>query len=361
MPNKMEGLGFYTQEICRRLVERHPEHRFFFYFDRAYDPRFIFGKSVTPRVVFPPARHPILWKIWFDYALPRYLRKDQLDLFLSPDSFASLTYSGRQMMVIHDLGFEHYPEHVPPRVRNFYQKNTPRYAHHCEHVFAVSETTLEDIHVTYGVSKDKMSVAYNGVRQPFSPKKKGVSHPLLEEMAQGQPYFLFVGAMHPRKNIAQLLRAFDLFRKKAEKPYRLLVTGRKAWMTADIEAVYNAMEFKDDVAFLGYLQVEDLSILTANAHVCAYPSLFEGFGVPLLEAMNCGVPVVTSNISCMPEIAGDAAVLVDPRSAESIAQGLQRVVEDEELYQVLSKNALRQAKKFSWDQSAEVIAKRMGL
>jgi glycosyltransferase involved in cell wall biosynthesis len=354
LPTGLEGLGHYTHEVMKAMVRAHPEDEFLFYFDRPYDDQFLLAGNVEAKVIRPPARHPFLWYWWFERALPSRLRKDRPDVFFSPDGFASLSYSGKQAMVIHDLGFEHYPGHVPFLVRRYYQHFTPRYARHVDRIFAVSQSTKQDVVNRYGIDAGRIDIAYNGVRGHFRPLSEEEALEVRKEYSQGLPYFLFVGAMHPRKNIGRLLQAFDLFATQNDE-VRLLLTGRKAWMSSDIEEIFMKMEYSDRVSFLGYLNEEDLARVTGAAHALVYPSLFEGFGVPLLEAMTCGVPIVTSEVSCMPEIVDEAAILVDPTDIGDISAGMIRVVRDTALRQELSRKGPLRASDFSWEQTSRIV------
>ncbi|MDX1683933.1 MAG: glycosyltransferase family 1 protein [Saprospiraceae bacterium] len=358
LKGQLEGLGLYTHEVSRRLVDQHPHHEYHFFFDRPYDEEFIYGTNVIPHVVFPPARHPALWYTWFEWSVPRRLKKLQPDIFFSPDGFTSLTFRGKKATVIHDLGFEHYPEHLPPLTRRYYRRYTPKYCRSSDHIFAVSETTRSDICSTYDIPPSRVSVAFNGCREGFLPIDDKEKHAIRKIYSEGKPYFLFVGALHPRKNTAHLLRSFEEFCKR-EEGFKLLVTGRKAWMNREMEEVFHNMEYNEDVHFLGYLDKEDLQNVTGAAFACLYPSVFEGFGVPMLEAMNCGVPVVASNVSVMPEIVGDAGLLIDPFSVESTVQGMLKVVKDDARRSEMIEKGFQRAEEFSWDTTADVIWKRI--
>lgn len=355
---QLEGLGLYTHEVCKRMVRNHPHHEFHFLFDRPFNKDFIYDTNVVPHVVFPPARHPALWYTWFEWSVPRRLRKIKPDVFLSPDAFTSLTYSGKKATVIHDLGFEHFPEHVPTLVRRYYKRYTPKYCRQSDHLFAVSETTRQDIIETYDIDQNKISVAFNGCREGFRPIEEKEKEAVRKIYSQGRPYFLFVGALHPRKNTAHLLRSFETFSEKHDG-YKLLVTGRKAWMNREMEEVYHSMKFADDVIFLGYLDKIDLQHVTGAADVCLYPSLFEGFGVPMLEAMKSGVPVVASHTSVMPEILGEAGLLIDPLSVNDTVKGMERVVKDDALREEMIQKGLLQSEKFNWDRTEKVIWKQL--
>lgn len=355
LPGGMEGLGLYSQEVLNRMILSHPEDEFFLYFDRESSWSLPSNDNVKRRIVFPPARHPFLWYLWFEQTLPKRLESDDLDIFWSPDGFTSLAYSGKKATVIHDLGFEHYPEHVPFLVRKYYSHFSPKYAQESDHVFAVSKSTADDIMSTYGVPANKLSVAYNGVRQGFGPLTAEEKSRIQKKYSQGEDYFLFVGAMHPRKNVEGLLSAFEVYKSKFGGQEKLLITGRKAWMTSNITQVYDSMNHQADVVFLGYLDQEELMQVTGAAHACLYLSLFEGFGVPLLEAMTCGIPIICSNVSCMPEIVGDAGILVPPDQPEHIASAIHELVSQPTEWNSRAQRSLERSKAFSWDQTSDHI------
>lgn len=178
---------------------------------------------------------------------------------------------------------------------------------------------------------------------------------LRKQYSEGTPYFLYAGAIHPRKNVHRLIRAFDQFRAATSAPVKLLLAGRFAWQTGDIRTAWEQATFRDDIKFLGYLDEQELPRLTAAALAMVYVSLSEGFGLPLVEAMACDVPVITSSISCMPEIAGDAAFLVDPYDESAIALGLQRIYENADLRNDLIAKGRMRKLAFDWNTAAEEI------
>ena len=139
LPHKMEGFGWFTFEVVKRIVEQHPEHQFFFFFDRSYDKKFVFADNVVPVVLYPPARHPLLYKIWFDYSVTKALKKYNIDLFFSPDGYLSLKTKVKQIAVIHDLNFEHYPQDLPRSLRKYYKKYFPQFVKKSNHIITVSE------------------------------------------------------------------------------------------------------------------------------------------------------------------------------------------------------------------------------
>lgn len=352
LSGKMEGIGWYTYETVRRMVEAHPEHEFHFLFDRKWSEEFIFTDNVIPHRVNPPARHPYLWYWWFEKAVPGQLKKIKPDVFFSPDGFMSLHTEVPTLMVMHDLAFEHFPKHVPKLVRRYYQYFSPRYARKAARIAAVSQATKDDIVAHYNIDPDKIMVAHNGVREDFQPMSAREKEDFRHEKTKSRPYLFFVGAMHPRKNIPRLIEAYTAFRHQVKGDPLLLLTGRMAWMTADIKKAYDASEFKEDIVFTGHLDSQELAKYTAAASIICYLSLFEGFGVPVLEAMQAEVPLLCSNVSSIPEVAGDAALYADPHDLDAMTEGMITLWNDHELAAELVDNGRRQRQHFSWDATA---------
>jgi glycosyltransferase involved in cell wall biosynthesis len=174
-------------------------------------------------------------------------------------------------------------------------------------------------------------------------------------VATGKPYFLYTGAIHPRKNIDRLITAFDLFKKNTGSDFQLILAGRFAWQTGSVKEAYDHAEYREEIRFLGYVPDEELPRLTAAAFALVNISLFEGFGVPVLEALNCDVPVLVSDCSSLPEVAGAAGLQVDPTSIAAIAAAMERLSKDAGLRMQLIKAGQEQRWKFSWDATAEKI------
>ena len=351
----MEGIGWVTYENLKRITRAHPEHEFYFIFDRPYAEEFIFAGNVHPIVAPPQARHPILYLIWFEWVLPRILRKLEADLFFSPDSYLSLRSNVPQIAIFHDLNFEHRPKDVPFFAKHYYRYFFPKYAHKAERIIAVSEFTKQDIIRQYHISPEKIKVVYNGANERFAPVEPSVQQAVREKYTNGAPYFVFVGAFNPRKNLTNLFRAFDLYKSRHDTPVRLLVIGEKMYWTREIEEAYRRMQFRDQVVFTGRLQMEELTSVIGSALAMTYVSFLEGFGIPIVEAFRAHVPVITSNITSMPEIAGDAALLVNPGDKEDIARAMEKISKDEKLRNQLIAKGLQRRKDFSWDKSASRI------
>ena len=229
LKDKLEGIGWFTFETLKRITRQHPEHQFIFLFDRPFDENFVFGENVSPVVIGPQARHPFLWYWWFERSVPKALKKHKADLFLSTDGFLSLNSDVPTVLTIHDIAFEHFEDHVSSWVQSFYQKYTPRYAKAAVRINTVSEFTKQDVSTRYGISPEKVDVVYNGANEVYRPVDKTEQEEIKAELTDGAPYFLFTGAIQPRKNIANLFRAFDEFKKSDHRGFKLLIVGRKAW------------------------------------------------------------------------------------------------------------------------------------
>ncbi len=355
LSNNLEGIGWFTWEIAKELVAKHPHDHFVFLFDRPFDPKFIPAENVEGVVVAPPARHAILWWWWFEMAIPSVLKRHKIDVFLSPDSYCSLRSKVPTVMVCHDIAFCHYPEQVPFHGRVFYRHYVPKYLQRAERIISVSEFTKQDIIRTYQTSEAKIAVACNGVRSVFRTLNEAEKKGVREKYSQGQDYFFYLGSVHPRKNIARLIQAFDQFKVKNPSPIKLLIGGRLAWQTTAIEQALTNAQHRADIHLLGYLDEEQLSAVLGAALALTYPSLFEGFGVPLLEAMHAEVPILTSNSSSLPEVAGDAAILVEPKDVKSISEGMRALYNSPTTRNSLVEKGRWQRQKFSWRKAASII------
>jgi len=355
--NKLEGIGLFTYESLKRITQAHPEIDFHFLFDRNFDSEFIFSENVKPVVLFPQARHPFLWYWWFEISVARWLNKNKPDLFLSTDGYGCLQTEISQVLVMHDLAFEHFPNQVSFLARYYYKYFMPRFAEKAKRIATVSEFSKQDIMSQYRVPMNKIDVVYNGAKEVYQPVAEDVKKRVREKYSESKNYFVYVGSIHPRKNVKNLLLAFEKFKTETNSDYQLLIVGRKAWDFAEVEEAHQQMKFKNEVKFLGHVSPNELGEIVASAFAMIYVSLFEGFGIPIVEAMSCHVPIITSNVTSMPEVAGDAALLVNPNSIEEISRAIRKFFDDSSLRNSLIEKEKIQIKKFSWDLTAEKLWK----
>lgn len=301
-----------------------PEIEFHFLFDRAYSEKYIYAKNVVPHILGPQARHPFLWYWWFEKSVTNWLKKNSMDLFLSPDSFMSLKTETKTFLVMHDLSFEHFPKHVPLLVRKYYQYFFSKFAKKAVHIFAVSKFTKQDIIDQYKIEADKISIAYCGAAEVYKPISKEKQQTIKNRISSGYAYFICIGSLNPRKNIQRVILAFNLLKdqNKAFENYKLVIIGAKGWKTNALFQVINNSDYREDILLLGHLEPQELAKYLASAVALVFPSLFEGFGIPIVEAFKCNTPVITSNRSSTKEVGERASILVDPLRVNSIKNAM---------------------------------------
>ena len=355
LKGRMEGIGRYIFETTRQMVLDHPEDEFFFFFDRKYDPSFIFADNVTPIIIHPQARHPLLWYIWFEIAIPYYLKRYKIDVFYSGDTYLSMKTKVPTLLVCHDVAYKHYPKHIKKIHLDYYENNFAKFHKRADHIVAVSEFTRQDIIKIYNLNPDKVTVGHNSTPKGFKPFSPNEKIEIKKKLTNGQAYFIYVGSLHPRKNVVNLIKAFDYFKKQNNTNHKLVLVGRMAWKNEELQEVFTTTEYRDDIIFTGHVSNEDLPKYLAAADILTYVSVFEGFGIPILEGMSSGTPVITSNVSSMPEVAGDAALLIDPHNPESIAEGMWKVVSNSEFRDDLITKGYERVKVFSWKKTASHI------
>ncbi len=353
LPARLEGIGWFTYEIFKRLSEQHPEVEWIFIFDRPYAPHFIFNKNITPVVIGPPARHPVLWHSWFQWSLPRKLRQLQPDLFISPDGYLPLNSPCPTLAVIHDLNFEHHPENLPRLVQRYLSNYFPRFARKATRVATVSKYSARDIAETYQIDPAKIDLVYNGSGEFFHPLSETEREAVRNEFSGGKPYFLFIGALNPRKNITGMLKAYQIYRQ-AGGDAAFIIVGEKMFSNQEIEKEWQDHPFRDDIIFAGRLEGDGLNRILAASSALMFVSQFEGFGIPIVEAFSCEVPVITSTTTSMPEVAGEAALLCDPGNYQQIAEAMHQVG-DSDIRNRLIAQGRERAKLFTWQRSAEMM------
>jgi glycosyltransferase involved in cell wall biosynthesis len=355
LQHRLDGTGWFAFESLKRMVTQHPDHRFIFFFDRPYHPQFVFADNITPVVLLPPARHPWLWYVWFEISLRWALKKYQPDMFFSPESFICTQSTIPQVAVIHDLNFEHFPEYLPPMVAHYYQKWTRAAAKKAAYIATVSAFSKQDIAATYNIDSSKIGVVYNGINQHFKPLSDTEKDAVRKKYAQGSRYVLYTGSLHKRKNAANMVRAFAQFIQKHQPSLKFVFVSDKSRMEDDLKQAIADTAMQDHLIFTGRLTSEALAQVTASAEALLYVSHFEGFGIPIIEAMRCHVPVIAGNNTCMPEVAADAALLCNSHRVSEITQAMEKVLLDKSFAQTLVMKGQQRHADFSWDKTADLL------
>ncbi len=353
LSDKMEGMPRYIYETTLQMALSHPDDRFILFFDRKIKVDFGFPPNVESVIVPWHARHPILWYWWFELMIPLYLWWYKIDVFYSGDGYMSLRTQTPTLMVIHDLAYVHYPEQIQASSLWHYKRYVPQYIRQASSLMTVSDYVKNDIHSNFDIPLENIKIAGNAVEHiPLSLTAEMTES--IQQQLDGKPYFLYIGAIHPRKNIINLIKAFNTFNK--DNSHKLILAGRMAWKTNEIKEM---IQLSADILHVGMVTEIEKYILIRNAVAVTYVSLFEGFGIPILEAMRAGTPVITSHATSMPEVAGDAALLVNPHDPEDIAKAITSLALDKTLRERLIKKGYPQCDKFSWKTSGDIIYKEL--
>jgi alpha-1,3-rhamnosyl/mannosyltransferase len=269
-------------------------------------------------------------------------------------NYIALPWNGPLVVTVHDLSIAHHPESHPRDRREHFARYLPGTLARAAQVITDSETVRQEAIAHFGLDPRRVTAIHLGVAADFVPRTKEATAPVLAKLglAHGD-YVLSVGTLEPRKNLALAIRAWASLTPEARAGKPLVVAGAKGWLNDSLLALVEKLEREGVVRFLGYVAQEDLPYLYAGALAMAYPSRYEGFGLPVVEAMACGVPVITSHASCLPEIAGGAAMLVDPDDEAQMAEALRQAIGDGELRRTLAARGLERARAFTWERCAE--------
>jgi glycosyltransferase involved in cell wall biosynthesis len=355
MENRLEGVGIVTDEVMKRMVASHPGDQFDYYFDRQFQSRFIHSTNVKGHALFPVTRLPVLIRYWLNHSVRKDVVKQKANIFFSPDGFIPLGMSIPKVSMVHDVAYLRYPEMLQPRIRNFYKKWMPRYLAYADHIITVSHFSKQELVTGYRLPAEKISVVYNGVTQAYVPLTDEHKTVVRKRYTLGRPYFLYLGAIHPRKNIATLVKAFDAFKADDKTDHQLVLAGRASWQTGDVMKAIDQSPYKSEIVTPGYVPTAEATQLVAAAEAMIYPSLYEGFGLPLVEAMACDVPVICSNVSSLPEIAGNAGLFFDPLDIDQLAFHMRSFVVDQKLRNELIRLGQQRKSEFSWDRAAKEV------
>ncbi len=281
--------------------------------------------------------------------LPVDLFTGPVDVFHSPDYVLPHVRRGKAVVTIHDLSFLRYPEGAEPKLRRYLAKAVPRAVRRAELVLADSENTRNDIIELLGTSPEKVEVLYPGVDGSFRPvQDEGLLSRARAVYGLDFPFILTVGTLEPRKNHVLLLDAYAVLREISDVPHKLAIAGGRGWLYEGVFRRVEELSLERDVIFLGFVPDEDLPAVYSLADIFVFPSLYEGFGLPTLEAMACGTPVVASRSSSLPEVVGDAGLMVPPDNPTALAGTIRKVLNDQDLRQDLIERGVSQAQKFTW-------------
>lgn len=343
------GKGWFTFHISQKLLELDQENEYILYAKDGV-PGYEQYKNSTLKLI---DKSGFSWHL----AVAKDCKKEGVDLYIAPSSYitpALLHKSIKSILVVHDLVAFFYPNTHNKKAIIIEKLFLKRALKRAAQVVTVSENTKTDLINKYNYEENKIDVVYCAAGDDFKPLKKDLLGPFIEKTNLPQNFFLAVGTLEPRKNYPTLISSFNLIAKKYPD-YHLIIVGGEGW---DFEEIYKQVKqssLKGRVHFLGYLSTKSLVNLYNLAKALVFPSFYEGFGIPPLEAMKCSCPVIASFSSSIPEVLGDAAILIDPSNQAEIAGAMHKLIQEPDLAQSLSNKGLLQARKFSWKESGEKL------
>jgi len=346
------GTENYSFHLIRALLEAGGGHHYQLYFNQSPDSH-LFPPGPWEAQVIPFPR------LWTHLRLSWEVSRHPPDVLFIPAHVLPLLHPRRSVVTVHDLGFRYFPQAHRPLDRWYLEWSTHYHARAAAHLLADSEATKQDLMEAYGVPPRRIAVVYPGRDESLQP----VTDPSAIKRVKSRygisgDYILHIGTLHPRKNVLRLVEAFALLRKDLgpwASDWKLVLAGRKGWLYEPLFRCVAGLGLEGKVVFTGYIPQADLAPLLSGAHCFAFPSLYEGFGFPVLEAMACGTPVICSDTSSLPEVAGDAALRVDPQDTEAWAEALRQLLTDAELRQALIQRGYHQAQRFSWAHAAQQV------
>jgi len=351
------GIGQYTHELLTTILKLDRGIEYHLFYQRQLDhdwrevPRTVGHRVRSGRVklaLSSPER-------WEQVSLPLSLLLVRPTLYHAVGMIGPLVSPSPLVATIYDLAFVRHPEFFEEREAKYWNSWVPATARRARKLLAISEFTASEFQTLYRIPSSRITITPPGVARDFVPQQDAEDlRRVLARYALSRPYVLFVGAIQPRKNIVRLIRAFAEVRNRYNIPHELVICGQRGWLCDDVFSLAAAPYLKGCVRFLGYVRRDDLPYLYSGADVFAYPSLYEGFGLPVLEAMACGTPVLTSRTSALPEVAGDCAVLVDPTNVGEIADGLWHLLDNQQDRARLAAHGIERARSFTWDLTAEL-------
>ncbi len=355
------GVEEYLLNLLPRMIEKNPEITFRLFYNAWHKQKLDYPWLDSPNVELHERSIPNR-PMFAAHALFDWPKVDKLiggcDVFWSPHMVnVALSKNIRHVITVHDLAFERYPEFFN-KEKLWWHKYlmTPRHqlsgAHH---LISVSHSTARDLQNFYSIPKERVSVVYPGVSSAYKPMQypDTVLYPCRDKYGLPEHFILYFGTIEPRKNLIGLIRAFEILKKRDNIKAKLVIAGTKGWLYGGILKAAETSPFVDDILFTGFIADEDKPALYNLADIFVYPSFFEGFGFPPLEAMACGIPVITSNRASLPEVCGDAAILVDPYRPAEIAEATPTLFNNPQAREILVRRGVERAKMFSWDACAE--------
>jgi len=348
-----EGTGncTYMRNLVESVLAMDKERRYLLYVTEPGHPYYERFRSMGNAALIPVAGSSAPARM---LSLARATFRDRPDI-LHVNYYGPPWYRGKLVVTVHDISYHHLPDCFPLRERLKNELFIPLYIRRAARILTVSEYSKQDMIAVYGAAPEKIVVGYNGVNPLFRPPENpGEDTAILNKYGIGEDFILYIGRLNRRKNLQVLIAAFNAFKRGRgqERPHQLVVFGRRDFLPAEDMATIDASPYRGDVIFTGYVPDGHLPLLYGLATLFVYPSLFEGFGLPCLEAMACGCPVVTSNTTSLPEVVGTAGILINPNDHMEICKAMEELVNDAGKRAVLIARGRERARQFTWQRTA---------
>jgi glycosyltransferase involved in cell wall biosynthesis len=346
--------GNFIIECFSRLAKKFPQHRFLFISDKAINQQYISANNILPVIAGPKIKNPLLLQYWLNFKVPAILRKHKADVFVSI-GYCSQRTKLPQCLVINELSFLHHPQFFTRSWFRFYKKNTPGFLNKATIITTAAQFLKQDIIETYKIHAGKIDVVYQSVNKIFTQADWQQKEIIKEEYTSGKEYFLYTGEINSNKNLVNLLKAFSFFKKRQKSNMQLVLATTTVFTDAAFAKSLAAYKYRDEIMLLDKLRPETLAAITAAAYALVYPVFYDGFCTPALEAMQTGVPVITSNKAAMPEICGNAALYINPDDFNDIADKMMLLFKDENKRNELIVSGLEQVTKYNWPTTTELL------
>lgn len=351
------GIGRYVHELTTSLLNHDMTNEYAIFYNRSGEARVPASLERLARVTSPVSDKP--WRLRVLLAHLMHLSQDRLfpgvDLFHATDNLLPRLTHSQSVLILYDLAFRLYPEAFTRLNRWFQALTMGMFLRTADAVMAISESTKKDAMRLYGIDESRLTVVYGGVNPRFQPASPGEVASTRSRYGLPEHYILFVGSIEPRKNLSTLLTAFSALKQQSPEAdsLKLVAAGKKGWIYAGFFQRLRELGLEEEVVLPGFVADEDLPALYTASDLFVFPSWYEGFGLPVLEAMACGAPVVCSNAASLPEVAGDAALLVSPDDVRGLREAISRALTDLTLRNELIERGFRQAARFTWERAAQ--------
>lgn len=357
------GITHYTYQLVKHLInlENKEKHEYVLFFDKEIAGKNItkFSKPLVKIRYFPFAQYKKFLPIAYSHFLTSaFLKRENLDVWHSPTPYLPLSYNEPSIVTVHDLTIYKFPKLFPPGQFLNVKVIIPNALKIAKKIIAVSQNIKQDLIKIFRIPAEKIEVIYNGInKELFQELPKSEIEKIKNQYNIKKNYILFLGTLEPRKNIERLIEAYELFQKNSTIRYQLIIAGKEGWNVQKIYKKALNSPYKNEIIFTGYISPENLNALFSEAKAFVFPSLHEGFGMPVIEAMAKKIPVITSNIESLPEITAGSTILINPNKKEEISEALELILNNQELRIKLIEKGFKRAKEFCWEKCAEKTQK----